>query len=163
MKITAEVIGMDDLQRNLKGLANEPLQYKILQSIMRDAGKKIASKAAGFASSIKGNSGLKAFLTNPKNIKYKALRREFKRTGIVTGTVAPRTAGANKKYGALMHLFSIGTKVRTTSKGNKGKIEATDFMEKGYNAGWPLFVKDFENIALKKLKSWARRKNFKVQ
>jgi hypothetical protein len=158
MSVTLEIKGIERVQKNLRGLGNEALQYSILQSIMRDAGKAITSKAASFAGSrIGGSSGLKAFLSNQKNIKYKPLRKEFRKKGIVTGTIAPRSKKNNKKYGRIMHLFSVGA-----SRKNRGNIKATNFMRDAMQAGWPDFQKRFENRSFIILKRWAKRKGFKV-
>lgn len=159
MAANFEIKDIEHVKATLRGLGDEPLQYSILQSLMRDAGKAITDKAASLAQSrISGNSGLKTFLSNPKNIKYKPLKKEFKRKGIVTGTIAPRTKKDNKKYGRLMHLYSVGAVRR-----RRGKIKATNFMRDAMQTGWPDFQKRFSERSFKILARWAKRKGFKVR
>lgn len=159
MAANLEIKGIEQVQATLRGLGDEALQYSILQSLMRDAGKAISDKAASLASSrIQGNSGLKTFLSNPKNIRYKPLKKEFKRKGIVTGTIAPRTKKDNKKYGRLMHIYSVGAVRR-----KKGSIKATNFMRDAMQVGWPDFQKRFEERSFKILARWAKRKGFTVK
>jgi len=73
MKANFKIEGIDHVKKTLKGLSDEALQANILQSLIRDASKPISEKAAQLAGSrITGSSGLKSFLSNAKNIKYKA-------------------------------------------------------------------------------------------
>lgn len=159
MAANLEIKGIEHVKRTLRGLGDEPLQYSILQSLMRDSGKAITEKAASLAGSrIQGNSGLKSFLSNSKNIRYKPLKKEFKRKGIVTGTIAPRSKKDNKKYGRLMHLYSVGA-----SRRKRGTIKATNFMRDAMQTGWPDFQKRFEERSFKILARWAKRKGFEVR
>lgn len=159
MKANFKIEGIDHVKKTLKGLSNEALQANILQSIIRDASKPIAEKAAQLAGSrITGSSGLKSFLSNSKNIKYKALKKEFKKKGVVTGTIAPRAKKGGKKYGNIMHLFSIGA-----NRIKKGRIKATNFMSDSAQLAWPAFEKRFRDRSLKILGRWAKRKGFKVR
>jgi len=159
MKANFKIEGIDHVKKTLKGLSDEALQANILQSLIRDSSKPISEKAAQLAGSrITGSSGLKSFLSNSKNIKYKALKKEFKKTGVVTGTIAPRAKKGAKKYGNIMHLFDIGA-----NRIKKGSIKATNFMSDGLQLAWPDFEKRFKDRSLKILSRWAKRKGFTVR